>query len=122
MTAPSLSFPLAAAFFKPLLELSIPAHLDRTCHGIEDSEWLLIGASRIHGADASGRAFLDAHQPAPRPAPASSTPCATTITIVAGQTHPGNGDHPGTRGPLYTAAWLLRPAGQHLPAVLWPDG
>lgn len=62
MTAPSLSFPLAAAFFKPLLELSIPAHLNRTCHGIEDSEWLLIGASRILGADASGRAFLDAHQ------------------------------------------------------------
>ena len=62
MTDPSLSFPLAAAFFKPLIELSTPAHLDRTCHGIEDSEWLLIGASRILGADASGRAFLDAHQ------------------------------------------------------------
>ena len=62
MTAPSHSFPLAAAFFKPLPELSTPAHRNRTCHGIEDSEWLLNGASRILGADASGRAFLDAHQ------------------------------------------------------------
>ena len=62
ITAPSHSFPLAAAFFKPLRELSTPAHLSGTCHGIEDSEWLLIGASRILGADASGRAFLDTHQ------------------------------------------------------------
>jgi hypothetical protein len=62
MTSASHSFPLAAAFFKPLLELSTPAHLDRTCHSIEDSEWLLIGASRILGNDASGRAFLDALQ------------------------------------------------------------
>lgn len=61
MTPPSHSFSLAAAFFQPLLDLSVPARLSRTCHGIEDSEWLLIGASRVLGVDASGRAFLDAH-------------------------------------------------------------
>ena len=62
MTPAFHSFPLAAGFFKPLLDLSTPAHLERTCHGIEDSEWLLIGISRILGNDASGRAFLDALQ------------------------------------------------------------
>ena len=61
MTPPSHSFSLAAAFFQPLLDLCVPAFLSRTCHGIEDSEWLLIGASRVLGVDATGRAFLDAH-------------------------------------------------------------
>ena len=76
ITSPFQSFPLAAAFFKPLLDLSVPPHLSLPCHGIEDSEWLLIGGcwkyprfdssdlrcdSRILGLDASGRAFLDAH-------------------------------------------------------------
>ena len=41
---------LAAAFFKPLMDLSLPPHLGRTCHGIKDSEWLLIGVSRVRGS------------------------------------------------------------------------
>ena len=60
MTSATSPYSLAAAFFKPLLDLSLPLHLGRTCHGIEDSEWLLIGVSRVLGLDASGRAFLDA--------------------------------------------------------------
>ena len=61
MICPSHSFPLAAGFFNPLLDLPVSPHLSRTCHGIEDSEWLLIGAARILGNDVTGRAFLDAH-------------------------------------------------------------
>lgn len=32
MTPLSHSFPLAAVFFKPLLDLSVPSHLSRPCH------------------------------------------------------------------------------------------
>ena len=45
MTPPTHSFSLAAAFFQPLLDLCVPAHLSRNCHGIEDPEWLIMGVA-----------------------------------------------------------------------------
>ena len=60
MNTLSPSFTLAAAFFQPLLDLPVGPRLSRTCHGIMDSEWLLLGASRVLGVDTTGRAFLDA--------------------------------------------------------------
>ena len=38
MTLPLHSSPLANAFFKPLLDLSVPRHLTRDCSGIADAD------------------------------------------------------------------------------------
>ena len=38
ITLPLHSSPLANAFFKPLLDLSVPRHLTRDCSGIADAD------------------------------------------------------------------------------------
>ena len=59
MTLPLHSSPLAASFFKPLLELSVPRQLTRDCPGLSDQDYLRLGLLRTLGAETTGRAFLD---------------------------------------------------------------
>ena len=40
MTLPLHSSPLASAFYKPLLHLSVPRHLTRDCSGIANADYL----------------------------------------------------------------------------------
>jgi uncharacterized protein YdeI (YjbR/CyaY-like superfamily) len=62
MMIPLRSHPLAAAFFKPLLDLSVPRHLTRDCPGLSDQDYLRLGLLRTLGAETTGRAFLDTLQ------------------------------------------------------------